>query len=94
MALPQSHVNERAAVSATCLAVRSSRRGLMDNDQQILRVGDNNELLLLGAHSKQLQLILVWLLALCASPAPEIVVLPPYLGHAPARRPNSQTPIP
>lgn len=94
MVLPQSHVNRRAAVSATCLAVRSSRRGLVDNDQQIFRVGDNYELLLLGAHSKQLQLILVWLLALCASPAPGVVVLPPYLGHAPARRPNSQRSIP
>lgn len=63
-------INERAAVSATCLAVRSSRRGLVDYDQQIFRVGDNNELLLLCAHSKQLQLILVWALALCVSPAP------------------------
>lgn len=42
----------------------------MDYDQQIFRVGDNNKLLLLGAHSKQLQLILVWLSAPCASAGP------------------------
>lgn len=73
MALVRFRINERAAVSATWLAVCSSRRGLVYYDQQVFRVGDNNELLLLGAHSKQLQLVLVRLLALCASPDHGIV---------------------